>query len=204
MLRKLLRSLFGKQGRHPQDEISPEDNSGPAIEEDDVLIVEPGGERIHDRDFRYPNDPPHMIRIFQNSPGGLTYTRDVEVAGISRDDACVNAEALIRGTDRHLTLERDPANPYDRNAIKVIGFWRDNNGNERSGQIGWVPKETARDIAKEHPDAPLAATIRKMFTPDKKRSPGMIIDIHYRNPWPPKEKGKRSNKKGGGAAEVSR
>ncbi len=182
MLRKLLRSLFGKQGGHPQDEIPPEDNSGPAIEEDDVLIVEPGGERIYNRDFRYPNDPPHMIRLFQNSSGGRTYTRDVEVFGISRDDARVNAEALIRGTDRHLTLERNPNNPYDKNEIKIIGYWRDKDGTERSGQIGWVPKETARDVAKEHPDVPLDATIWKMFTPGEKRSPGMRIDIHYHTP----------------------
>ncbi len=197
----IIKNVFGRK----KQETAP----APTLKErllatDDALMIEPGGERIYNRDFRYPHDSPHLIRLFQESPGGRTYKRDVTVAGIVDEPARSNAAALIRGMRRAVTLQRDPSNPPDRAAIRVIGSWYDASGTQRSGQVGWVPKEVARALAKTHPNAQLDATIWKMFKPVDGKSPGLRIDIwcHQASGTADKPRGRRkSRKKPNGAAQ---
>lgn len=152
-------------------------------------IIESPHDRGFEREFRHPGDPPHVIHINQQPPKGLPrkLVEYVEVAGVSHDEARRNAEAFIQGTSRRVELERDPTNQYDRNAIKVIGVWRDSQGTEHRGRIGWVPSVVAKDIAVKNPSTPIGATIKTMFKPRKGKGPGIRIDI-----WCPKAKTKKS------------
>lgn len=52
----------------------------------------------------------------------------VSVAGISHRKEVV--KQLIKGSGRKIILEKEPDNAYDKNAIKVIGRWIDEQGNE--------------------------------------------------------------------------
>jgi hypothetical protein len=68
----------------------------------------------------------------------------IEVAGIPHRMG--NAVAFARRGQHYLELEREPNNPHDPNAIKVIGvskgwfFWRRH-------FLGYVPRETAARVA---------------------------------------------------------
>ncbi len=80
---------------------------------------------------------PDGYRILEN---------EVEVAGINYRTA--NALAFAKRRQQRIELERDPSNPHDPNAIKVIGvckgwfFWR-------RYHIGYLPRDTAARIVSE-------------------------------------------------------
>jgi len=77
----------------------------------------------------------------------------------------------------YLSLERDSGNDFDRYAIKVIGSWKDGRGVAHMAQLGWVPREDAREIATEAPGEPLGASLHGFFPPSPGRSPGIRMDI---------------------------
>ncbi|MGB9875623.1 MAG: HIRAN domain-containing protein, partial [bacterium] len=79
--------------------------------------------------------------------------------------------------ERSLELKRDPQNPYDQNAIEVIGHWRDEKGKERSGLLGYVPKELAARLAQEAPSVLLVATLETLILPRRKKSPGIRFSV---------------------------
>ena len=132
---------------------------------------------------------PKPISVFQDFPLGFTslVAREVAVAGISKGSQRKAAKACIEGRDQKVELLKDPDNPHDPNAIRVVAHWRDKRGRWNSDQIGWVPRDLARQIAEEIPDVELSARIRVMFPPGRGRSPGMRIEIARR----PKRRGKR-------------
>lgn len=146
-------------------------------------IIESPYERGFEREFRRPGDSPHVIRINQHPPKGLPrkLAEYVEVAGISRDEARINAERFIAGTNRRIELERDPTNTFDPNAIKVIGIWTDADGGEHRSRIGWVPREIAKNIAENYPHSSIGATLETIYKPHNGKGAGIRIDI-----WCPK------------------
>lgn len=72
--------------------------------------------------------------------------------------------ALAR--DEALVLERDPANPYDPNAVKVIA---------RGEHVGFVPKALAALLAKDM-DASGASQLTAKFAFDSARAPSAVIE----------------------------
>lgn len=164
------------------------------LDENGVLTVEGWSSDLKGREFRYVGDPPALIRLSQKDPPGFRLERDVMVAGISYEPARSHATAFIAGKERRLSLERDPTNSHDSHAIKVIGQWKDQAGNERRGQVGWVPKEMAEVIAQFDARSELSATIWTMLKPVDGKNPGLRMDIWY-TPAPPIEKPKRKRAK---------
>ena len=71
------------------------------------------------------------------------WDRNIEVAGVSfRIDAAV---LFASGNDQFLSLEPEPNNPQDRNAIKVIGHC-ESSGKPKATHVGYVPKDIAKAI----------------------------------------------------------
>jgi len=102
--------------------------------------------------------------------------RDVAVAGISyRFDA---ATEFVFGSNHRIELEREPTNPVDQNAIKVIGVWQ-HRGMSRREHLGYVPKDTAAEIAARYATSPLGAVPIVVFEPDcDHQTPGIRFDIY--------------------------
>jgi hypothetical protein len=102
--------------------------------------------------------------------------RDVAVAGISHR-ADVGCE-FVFGSNLRLVLEREPTNPVDSNAIRVIGVWQ-HRGIEKRELIGYVPRDTAARIASRYPHTDIRAVPIVVFQPDSKhRTPGVRFDIY--------------------------
>lgn len=90
----------------------------------------------------YP--PPSGFRI---------YFDRVSVMGITMRKA--DAAAFCKAQDRELALEREPGNPHDANAIKLIGSWKGWFG-RKSRHLGYVPADMAAKLA----ETGLADTVR--------------------------------------------
>jgi len=123
-------------------------------------------------------DPPHWIRLRQPVPeGAQLFAQGIEVAGISFESTRENALSFAYGKERSLEMKCDPQNPYDQNAIEVIGHWRDEKEKEHSGLLGYVPRELAARIAKEASSSQLYATLETLIFPRRKKSPGIRFSI---------------------------
>ena len=109
--------------------------------------------------------------------GAKLFAQGMEVVGISFESTRENALSFAYGKERSLELKRDPQNPYDQNAIEVIGHWRDEEGKERSGLLGYVPRELAARLAQEAPSSQLFATLETLVFPRRKKSPGIRFSL---------------------------
>ena len=91
------------------------------------IVTDPSGVRPGE-EFRLERDTIDVIRIRRKKPQKATYptiaVKDVPVAGVSQARAKANVLSFIGGTERSLALVRDPQNKFDKNAIKVIGYWK--------------------------------------------------------------------------------
>lgn len=78
------------------------------------------------------------------------------------------AEKIVRGLamDEALVLERDPANPYDTNAVKVVA---------RGEHVGFVPKALAALLAKDM-DAAGKPSLSAKFAVGSDRVPCAMVD----------------------------
>lgn len=140
--------------------------------------IEPGA------DFRFQEDPDTLIRVKFKKPARATQPamifRNIPVVGASQLEERRNIALFITGIDRSLRLERDRGNQHDKNAIRVMGAWKGRNNNVTgSGQLGWVPREIAAEIAedKELRDMELLPTLRTMYLPSAEKLPGLRFDI---------------------------
>lgn len=89
------------------------------------------------------------IKFDEPIPKGYNIYYKIEVAGLHyRLD---NAIAFVNGNNQSLELQREPDNPHDKYAIKVIGnvttssflFFR----SEKRVFLGYIPAEYARILA---------------------------------------------------------
>jgi len=146
--------------------------------EKNLPVISPEEAFPYNQEFRYPGDPPHWIRLRQPPPeGAKIFAQGIEVAGISFESTRENALSFSYGKERSLELKRDPQNPYDQNAIEVIGHWRDEKGEEHSGLLGYVPRELAARLAQEAPSFRLFATLETLIFPRRKKSPGIRFSV---------------------------
>lgn len=138
------------------------------------IIAEPKERGRHD--FRRINDSEKVVRFNDQKPAGFTNRlyRYLSITGTSKPQACAALTSFIEGTERHIELERDPSNRYDRNAIKVIGEWIDCAGDRHVEQLGWIPAAAAKDVAGPHE---LAAMVECMYRGTSTESPGLKISV---------------------------
>jgi Zn-dependent peptidase ImmA (M78 family) len=150
----------------------------PRPPEKNLPVISPEEAFPYNQEFRYPGDPPHWIRLRQPVPErAKLFAQGIEVAGISFDSARDNAVHFVYGKEHSLELKRDPQNPYDQNAIEVIGHWRDEKGKEHSGLLGYVPRELAARMAKDASSSQLYATLETLILPRRKKSPGIRFSV---------------------------
>ena len=71
---------------------------------------------------------------------------EVAVSGTSNLDYQKNFFMLASAPDFRISLQREPMNPYDRNAIAVLGIAAID-GQSYSLPLGYVAKETAQELA---------------------------------------------------------
>jgi hypothetical protein len=106
-------------------------------------------EAVFEERYWYPDDggqvwlagytPTHEGRYLGRDAPELA-ARGIHIAGVA-GAAAHHAEALEQPQlGAPLTLQRDPANEHDPNAIQVLAD---------GDQIGWVPRELAAEIAPE-------------------------------------------------------
>lgn len=68
----------------------------------------------------------------------------LEVAGIQHRKA--SATRFVQGKGQRIEFEREPDNPHDSNAIRILGFWK-SWFSEKSDHIGYMPRDVAQVIA---------------------------------------------------------
>ncbi len=124
--------------------------------------------------YREPGDSVYIVRF--NSPIVDSATRigkNVQVMGVSfRKDG---ANRFAFGYHQWCALEFEPTNEYDKNAIKVIGYWDndENNDDPEHGHIGYIPKMKAKLWAGKR----MIARVRTVFMPIAGRTVGIRIDV---------------------------
>jgi len=135
-----------------------------------------------DQEYRLPNDEENVIRIKQNPPSGFgrKIFDNISVAGVSDSRYSESVDGLVCGQGRRLTLQREPENQYDKNAVAVIAAWT-SEGTERTGQIGYLPKEAAREIAEKYAELPIGASLHILYMRTSEKSAGLRINV-----WIPK------------------
>jgi len=90
------------------------------------------------------SDAIYIRDIHDAEPEGFHRQRkEVPVAGVSRRQEEVIR--FINGTGHELSLIREPSNPADPNAIKVVARWSED-AHQQSAHIGYVPAEIAAKI----------------------------------------------------------
>jgi HIRAN domain len=105
---------------------------------------------------------------------GVLYQADFPVRGAfrfeERRDAC---ERLVEGDS--VSLEREPDNPHDANAIRVLG--------DDDCELGYVPQEEARSIAPLlDAGAEAEATVHRLWeTPEGKVVPILLVKVRRGN-----------------------
>jgi hypothetical protein len=125
-------------------------------------------------DLRFYPDIPEGMRIF---------AEDQEVAGVQH--RIRNVMAFAKGSNHDLLFERDPSNPHDPNAIKVIGtykgwfVWR-------SVHLGYVSADMARLIAERNMFSEIRPRLRNIwwggYTQDY-----IVVRFDILGPKPPRE-----------------
>lgn len=93
-----------------------------------------------------------------------------KVAGVTFD----NRQRLIRrmSVGERVTLERDPYNPYDRNAIKVI--------NSNGDHIGFISKDLAATMAMNMDSGTMfSATVSSITGMNPGENMGVNLHITY-------------------------
>ena len=112
------------------------------------------------------NPPPDSRFVQDLSVVGVTF-RDGYPGNLLRLDSRIG-EDISHGT---ATLEREPTNPYDPNAVKVVV------GGEH---IGYVPKEKAVALSAALLEGvKYVAFVKVQISPEHKDRPGVVLFIDY-------------------------
>lgn len=125
--------------------------------------------------FHQPKPQPVSINRRMPADGARLIFSRVPVAGISwRADV---AARFVQGKEQRVELEREPDNPHDPNAIRVIAHWRGADLQERNRQLGYIPRTTARTIAKVFGECQLTASISAIFPITGDKGAGVRLDL---------------------------
>jgi len=120
----------------------------------------------------------YAIEVRSRFPPNVTaFDGEYPVAGVSKYQEALTH--FIEGSDRRLVLEPEPTNQYDRNAIRVDAIWREADGEQFRGPIGYVPREHAAVLARRDPNLILHARPIVLFRPTKNRHAGIRIEMGW-------------------------
>lgn len=125
------------------------------------------------REYRRTKDDVNVIRVNQRPAKGLAkkFINYTSVAGLRYryDDAL----AFIHGSNREIILQREPNNPFDKNAIAVYGAWSDASGRQ-TRQLGYLRREEAEKMTSLQL---FGATLDAMYQPYKDKSIGIRVSV---------------------------
>ncbi len=140
------------------------------------ILADPAN-RQTGQDFRLPDDPPHVIRIHEDS---LEYVAcklfdKITVEEYSDPRITVAADLFVDGSKREIQLRRYLKNSADPYATDVIGLWEDRSRVLHRKRIGWLPPRVAKEIAERHKGVQLTARVHTLYRPYE--SAGSLIRI---------------------------
>jgi hypothetical protein len=167
--------------------------SGGQLKKDSLPVYVHYKDAPEDSWFRLTDDPPTTIRIRQSYAAELLQGHDtVEeyrntmVAGTSHRPEAVNS--FVLGTNQTVFVKHEPLKGHP-NALAVHGTWKDKGGHSQNKQLGYVPSEEAKEIAKQVktiPDHTFAAKLWALFLPTRKKSAGIRFDLVVLRPALPR------------------
>ena len=174
----IFKNIFSKEKKETQDNknVNKTSNTNPRkVEKYIAPIIDEISERKFNKDFRLSSDDIDIIRVNQGSPEGLPKKAKefIEIMGLTKDNRHIFAEKFIKGSNRRLELRKEPANPYDNNAIEVYGYC-EYNGQVINSKLGYIPKGVAAQLASIEK---LEATVKYMTLPYLTRGINIKIDI---------------------------
>lgn len=134
-------------------------------------VFETRAEAPYDVLFIAKDSKPFIIHFKQHYNGIATLTRDIAVNGISKYQS--NVLDFLNGSNhRGIRIEREPNNPYDKNALKVIGIWED-----KETLFGYVPKEYAGKVVRLYPQVEIRGILNRIYLPSAGYNLGMKITL---------------------------
>lgn len=138
-----------------------------------IPVIDDPSKRKYNKPFRKSDDEENVVRIIQRQPEGTPkkVAEFVPIAGITRQKN--DALKLITSKNFSMRLEKDPDNPYDKNAIKVFGDCEIGE-EEMSLFLGYIPRDEAKKLVKYNK---LKATVRVIYLPTHSKSIGFRLDI---------------------------
>jgi len=74
------------------------------------------------------------------------YGNDIPVKGLNRNDNVSSLRHVLESPDFKIELEREPDNPVDPNAIKVLAIGTTISGSKLRGKIGYLDKDIAAGL----------------------------------------------------------
>jgi hypothetical protein len=124
------------------------------------------------------------LRFYPDIPEGMSiFFADEEVAGVQH--RLSNVRAFASGRHHALRLEREPNNPHDPNAIKVIGIYKGWFFTHRV-HIGYVPAEIAEEIAERNLFSQIQPLLKNIWWGGYVRD-YIVVRFDILGPKPPKE-----------------
>jgi len=134
----------------------------------------------HDEPFRFPDDPPHVLRLRSKGPPGmLIWESSVAVAGVTFDNRQANILRFLEGDEQRVSLAHAPIKGHPH-AMLVHGHWT-KNGETAQAELGYLPTEVSRAIATSFPDrSGVRATLSTVFLPAGKQSAGLRLTLWAR------------------------
>ncbi|RST76175.1 hypothetical protein D4T97_005170 [Siminovitchia acidinfaciens] len=138
-----------------------------------IPVIDDPSLRVYNKPFRQSDDAENVVRIIQRPPEGTPkkVAEFVPIAGIKKQER--NALRVITSKSFAIRLEKEPNNPYDKNAIRVFGDCEVDE-EETSFSLGYIPKDVAKKLAEFNK---LKATVRVIYLPTSSKSIGLRLDI---------------------------
>lgn len=116
------------------------------------------------------------IKVNDIAPEGYHKFLEYEkVVGVTFDDRDILVEKFINGSNRKITLSKDPLNEYDPFAIKVMGSCS-YNGISETGQLGFLEKNISRKLSNFND---IKATVNAIAHPNKIRLDIWVTSDEY-------------------------
>ncbi|MCE5282479.1 MAG: hypothetical protein LLG93_10300 [Deltaproteobacteria bacterium] len=148
-------------------------------------VLEPEQEARAGDCYRRPGEPPCDVRCCEPPPPGFDrcVAPAVPVAGVRVEAHRLALEGFLLGSRRSLSLMREPDNDADGNAVAVRGRWRDRHGRWTEGRLGYLPRPLVARIARDlEPEAPLEATLVRIYLPGFGKSAGLRLAVWTKEP----------------------
>jgi hypothetical protein len=128
---------------------------GPKPGEAATVEIRPSG-LLMDADGWYyeealdPECSQRTIRVQQDRPGDW-YVRNTncQIAELNSPSRAVDVLEFFTGSFRWLRFEREAENGHGPSALRIIGTLLDGEGVERESHLGYVEKETAKNLAQQ-------------------------------------------------------